>query len=173
MRCFIAAEVSENAKDRIMDTLKDADMKAFRPIGKEHMHITLKFLGEVGDEEIEVCKKAIDECIHNKIPITLAGGGAFARPGHARVVFVNVVSDELERIARCIRNASAGIGDDRPFVGHLTVARARFGPSNASGLVGLLGGIEIREDIEKIALKKSTLTPQGPVYEDIYAKEIR
>lgn len=171
VRCFIAAEVSDDAKGiiaRIMRKVGDGRLKV---VGKELLHITIKFLGEIGEDDVEKCKAVIDSCTDRKIPVTLFGGGAFASPYKARVIFVNVISTELVRTAECIRSGTTGFGDDgRPFVSHLTVARSRGKPINASGIIEMLKQVQLDETIEKITLKKSTLTPTGPVYDDIYVK---
>ena len=63
-----------------------------------------------------------------------------------------------------------GFKKERNFISHLTIGRVKS-PKNKKEIRNT---IEKSEDIEigqmtvsKICLKKSTLTPQGPVYEDI------
>ena len=65
MRCFIAIDIDENIRKAFADleqqmqaqargeNINRSDVKWVRP---EHVHITLKFLGEVKDKQIsEVC----------------------------------------------------------------------------------------------------------------------
>lgn len=172
MRCFIAAHISEKSKKGIYEISGGFDRGLFKVVSEENLHITVKFLGEIGEDEVEACKRAIDGCVSGPVRIKIEGGGAFPNMRRARVIFVNAISDELGRIANCIRNRTVGIGDERPYIGHITVARVRGGPVDASKIIGELGKIEIEGGLQKISLMKSTLTPEGPVYEEIYAKVV-
>jgi 2'-5' RNA ligase len=172
VRCFIAAEVSADAKEKIAEIMRPADHGGLRAVGKELLHITIKFLGDLDEKEADNCWNAVDSCAGAKIPVKLSGGGAFPNPHKARVIFVNAVSPELTQLAKCIFAGTMAYGDGKEFLGHLTVARVRGRPVDATGLIEKLGAIQSEETIGKITLKKSTLTPTGPVYEDIYVKNL-
>ena len=56
----------------------------------------------------------------------------------------------------------------RPFRGHATVARVKvFHPSLLDRLAALPRDGFGTFTVDRFRLKKSTLTPQGPVYEDL------
>jgi len=170
MRCFIAAEISEDTKEKIAGCMRGVDKDELKIVGRDLLHITIKFLGEINEEDLEVCRNAIERCTSRKIPVKISGGGAFQNPYKARVIFVNALSKELEQTAKCIHNLTRAYGDDKEFVGHITVARARGRPINAMDIIERLNKVQSEEMIEKIVLKKSTLTPTGPIYEDIYVR---
>ncbi|MGC9057879.1 MAG: RNA 2',3'-cyclic phosphodiesterase [Candidatus Micrarchaeia archaeon] len=172
MRCFISAEVCGETRKKIYEFAKRLDREKFKIVDEKNIHITIKFLGDIGDDEIAMCRKAIDECTSrcNNIKVKMSGGGAFPSLDRARVIFVNVFSKELEMVANCIHNKTKGIGDEKPYVGHITIARVRNGSVGAYKIVEELKSLNIDEYIKKIALIKSTLTPNGPVYEEVYAK---
>ncbi len=172
MRCFIAAEVPSFAIQSILECAGELNKELWRPVKPQHMHITIKFLGDVGEDEMQVCKSAIEDCAHDQIPFKIYEGGAFPNPKYARVLFAKVDSMQLQNIAKCIHNKTKGIGDERPFVPHITIARARNRKVNANAEIKKLGKLSIESKVKAIALKKSTLTPNGPVYEDIYIKKI-
>ena len=172
VRCFIAAEVSADAREKISEIMCTAGQGGLKVVGKELLHITIKFLGDLDEKEVDNCWNAVDRCAGAKIPVTLSGGGAFPNPSKARVIFVNAVSPELAQLAKCIYAGTLAYGDDKGFLGHLTVARAKGRPVDATGLIEKLGAIQCEEIIEKITLKKSTLTSMGPNYEDIYVKNL-
>ncbi|MEM0437947.1 MAG: RNA 2',3'-cyclic phosphodiesterase [Candidatus Micrarchaeia archaeon] len=173
MRCFIAVDISEDARAKIARTVARAMPPEFRPVAAKNMHITLKFLGEIGEQELEICKLAVDGCaVGGPIQVQLQGGGAFNNVGRARVVYVNCNSPELEKIAACIGKFTQGIGDERKFKGHLTVARAKDMPADASVLVNALNSINRTEVVRAVRIYKSTLTPAGPEYEIIYEKTL-
>jgi 2'-5' RNA ligase len=170
MRCFICAEVCDESRAKIHKFAKGLSREKFKVVDEKNLHITIKFLGDIGEDEVAVCKKAIDECVNGSISVKISGGGAFPSLARARVIFINVISEDLERIANCIHNKTKGIGDEKPYVGHLTIARVRDGYINAQRISEELKPLKIDEKIKKIALMKSTLTPNGPVYEEVYAK---
>ncbi|MEM3364450.1 MAG: RNA 2',3'-cyclic phosphodiesterase [Candidatus Micrarchaeia archaeon] len=170
MRCFIAAEVSGHTRDMIANAMRHTDKYALKVVGPELMHITIKFLGDISDSDLEVCKRAVDDCAGAQIPIKVVGGGAFPNPYRARVIYASITSPELYAVADCIRKRTSQYGDNKPFVGHLTVARTRNSPINATGIIERLNTIRTEDTISKISIKKSTLTPSGPIYEDIHTK---
>lgn len=172
MRCFIAADVSERVKQEIIECVGELKHELWRQVKPQHMHITVKFLGDIQNDEIEVCKNAIRECAKNKIPFTINGGGAFPNPKYARVLFARVESIPLQNTAACIRNKTKGIGDERQFVPHLTIARAKYRKVNANEQIRKLERLAIEDYVKTISLKKSTLTPQGPVHADIFTVDL-
>ncbi|MCX8206072.1 MAG: RNA 2',3'-cyclic phosphodiesterase [Candidatus Micrarchaeota archaeon] len=173
MRCFIAADVSEDTRNWIAATAAKAMPPGFRPVAPKNMHITLKFLGEISEKELEVCRLALDGCaVGGPISLRLHGGGAFNSVGRARVVYVSCESPELEKIASCIGKFTQGIGDERKFKGHLTVARASNVPSDASALVRALDSVDRTEAVKSVRIYESILTPNGPEYKVIYEKTL-
>ncbi|MGB9704174.1 MAG: 2'-5' RNA ligase family protein, partial [Pyrobaculum sp.] len=61
--------------------------------------------------------------------------------------------------------------EDREFTPHLTIGRVKSG-RNIDKLRELLGryrGVEFGVvTVDKVKLKKSTLTPRGPIYSDLF-----
>jgi len=58
--------------------------------------------------------------------------------------------------------------EDRPFVPHATVARVREYHPDLAGILRSLADHDFGVGtINRVVLKKSTLTPRGPVYRDI------
>lgn len=171
MRCFIAVDISEEAKNEISHIVAKAIGQGFRPVAAKNMHITIKFLGEISEKELAMCKLAVDGCaVGGPINVLLHGGGAFNNVRRARVVYVNCGSAELEKIAACIGKFTRGIGDERKFNGHITVARAKDMPADASKLISALNSISRTEEVRAVRIYKSTLTPEGPEYQVIYEK---
>ena len=123
-------------------------------------HVTLRFLGrtDVGEAVAAFRRIAVAS------PVEAVLGPATARFGR-RVVHVPVHG--LEALAEATVAATAGVGqppEDRPFVGHLTLARAadRRGvdlrPLTGTALAG-------RWTVDELALMSSHLHPRGARYE--------
>jgi RNA 2',3'-cyclic 3'-phosphodiesterase len=121
---------------------------ALRWTGRPAWHITLAFLGEVGEQAAAALAPRLARAAHRhpSLPLSFAGAGAFPGPGRARVLWTGVSGDRraLEALARSVaagaRRAGAPPPDEgRRFRPHLTLARCRE-PVNVDPLVGALAG---------------------------------
>jgi 2'-5' RNA ligase len=68
-----------------------------------------------------------------------------------------------------------GFDKDRKFSSHLTIGRMKSakGKNEVKSKIEEFSEVEIGEmAVDKIILKKSTLTPQGPIYDDIKVFEL-
>ncbi|RLG42822.1 MAG: RNA 2',3'-cyclic phosphodiesterase, partial [Thermoproteota archaeon] len=111
----------------------------------------------------------------------LFGVGAFPSMSRPRVIWVGVEEgrEELVRLMRWVDSRLRRLGfprEDREPHPHLTIARVKWLRDRESlkrVLSSLLstdfGEIEVRE----IRLKKSTLTPKGPIYETLASIPLR
>jgi len=152
--------------------LTHADLRFVDP---KSIHITLLFLGEV-DEKItkEMCKVLNGKELSPK-RIRLEGLGLFPSVSRPNVVWLGVTSgiEELNIAADKVAALLKPFGfapEERGFQAHVTIARVKSG-RNKERLVEKIREMS-REPIGEIItspvrLKKSTLTPKGPVYETI------
>ena len=180
MRAFIAVELSKECKDyltRVESLFKksDADVKWVAP---DNLHITLKFLGDINEEQANKLITAITDIAskHKQFTLKLGPAGAFPSIRSPRIIWIGVPKgdNELQEIAQEIEiNAvKAGIPEEnKPFSSHITIGRTRSG-LNREKLIQLLDSStkglteETPESIVKnITLYKSTLTSKGPIYE--------
>lgn len=100
----------------------------------EAWHLTLKFLGDVSEEDASRFGDAVASACAGARPGALPTGGALVLPprGRPRVLAVDFAPSDagaaLEELARRADAAAAGIGverEDRPFRAHVTLARVR------------------------------------------------
>ena len=124
-----------------------------RRTAPEQLHITLRFLGSVDD--VDAVRRALDGVSH--APVDVVVGPATRRLGHA-VLMVPVAG--LDSLA-----AAMPFPADRPFTGHLTVARAR----NRHQVPRALSGIPFSATwrATSFALVRSQTKPTGAVYDDV------
>ena len=85
IRSFIAIEVPQALKSRIEELQRelrrtDADVKWVRP---EAIHLTLKFLGSIPQEDVEKISRALAPVISAWVPfeVRIHGMGGFPRAG--------------------------------------------------------------------------------------------
>ncbi|MCX8153112.1 MAG: RNA 2',3'-cyclic phosphodiesterase [Candidatus Bathyarchaeota archaeon] len=175
VRSFIAFDVESSTvlnrissvQNRLLQT--GADLKLVEP---QNIHITLRFLGNLPFSMIE---KVFEEMKHVKFtPFTmqLKGIGAFPDLRYPRVIWIGITegADQLKAIVSQLEPRMRRLGfapDSKGFSPHLTIARVRSGKNkvqlanfiveNANYEFGAVSA-------ERLRLKKSDLTPKGPIY---------
>jgi 2'-5' RNA ligase len=135
------------------------------------IHITLKFLGEIDERDLGRVKEALSAIRFE--PFEIAVGGVKGNPSSSPRVIWSEVRDEggCGRLFRLVEEALLPLGfqkEKRAYTPHATLARVkRLDPS----LLPLLRDLATEEfgscPVRYIKLKKSTLTPAGPIYEDL------
>jgi 2'-5' RNA ligase len=100
------------------------DLRWTRP---EHWHVTLAFLGEVGDDVIAELARRLNRAAARYPPLSLSLGGG-GRFGH-QVLWTRVHGDRdvLRRLAGSVQAAARRCRlpvEQRPYRPHLTLARA-------------------------------------------------
>jgi len=182
MRAFIAIGLPKEIKKSLADLQENlktsgSDVKWVLP---ENIHLTLKFLGEIDDEEINQINPVLDDIAKDKkaFSISLSSLGAFPKISSPRVIWVGIKDGEnqVQEIAQGLEQRLAKIGiprETREFSTHITIGRVRS-PLNRGKLTEALQGLKDSLTSEnlffpanRITLFKSTLTPSGPVYEAI------
>jgi RNA 2',3'-cyclic 3'-phosphodiesterase len=134
--------------------LERPDLPAVRWTRQAAWHVTLRFLGGVAPADVPGVAAALG-ALRSQAPAVAELGPATRRLG--RSVLVLPVAG-LDEVAAAVDEAlsAAGVGpEDRPFRGHLTVARARGRASLPRGLSGTpLAG---RWVVDEVTLVESVL----------------
>jgi 2'-5' RNA ligase len=172
-RAFIALELSNDIKDQLaiaQQTLRGGNTRlAF--VDPELIHITVKFLGEVDDKKLREVMDALAKVSFVPYPVT-TGIVTVNNKNRPHTVWC-IIQDtgESERLFVLIEDALAPLGfarETRRFTPHATIARVKsFDPSLFTALNTLNAAFYGSCRINGMKLKKSTLLPQGPVYEDL------
>jgi len=177
MRTFVAIEINNREiLDNIVKFQKDINIDA-KTIQPEQIHFTLQFIGEIDDESRGEIVNALNRIEFSKFEITLQGIGAFPRTKSPRVIWVGVneVGGELiSALASQVHTKLSELGfkNDKPFKPHITVFRVKNKINDVTDELAKFNskifGIQL---VSQIKLKKSTLTPSGPIYEDLAVVE--
>jgi len=173
IRTFIAIDLPEEMKDELSKITDRLDLKGIKSVERDNFHITLKFLGEMREDEIEKIVKKLYEIDFDPFNLKVCGSGVFPSPKRARIVWIGVKGD-LPRMVENIEEKMAEIGFEREkrFHSHITVARVKRSDGEIKERINKFlreyKNINIGEiKIDNFRLKKSTLTKKGPVYETI------
>jgi 2'-5' RNA ligase len=139
------------------------DLPAVRWTSPEEWHVTLRFLGGVAPDDVPGVAGALG-ALRSLAPVVVDLGPATRRLGRS-VLVVPVAG--LDGVAAAVDEGLVGAGvapDERPFRGHLTVARARGRAPLPRGVAGaLLAG---RWVVDEVTLVESHLRgARGSRYE--------
>lgn len=180
MRAFIAVACPPEVKAQLAQAA--GRIKSFgdlKVVEKENMHLTLRFLGEIGAEKVESVVCALGGIKKDGgFVVCIKGLGVFPGPVSARVVWAGVEKGgrELRELHKAVDGAllPLGFAGDERFSSHYTLARIKH-LRDRDGLRGVLG--EYRErifgcfQVDSFYLMKSVLCRAGPVYSVV--KEFR
>jgi len=171
MRLFLAIDLSEEAKqsiERVKEGLKG--IKGVKPVDKENIHLTLKFLGEVSNNKAEEIVKALSQVKFKPFSISISKTGVFPNENRIQVLWIDAMPAEpLIELKKQIDAALPRFKDDHPFKNHITFARIKYIANDADKKIildTLKKSVEKTEfRVDKFRLYKSDLTPNGPIYE--------
>ena len=148
--------------------------RAVKWVAPENIHLTLKFLGEIAQENVPRVIAILRQCVEGVAPfeVEVKGAGAFPTPRRPRVLFVDAHDEPpiLADIANRLNDAMTAADvprEDRGFRNHVTIGRVRK-PSSLAETAAELGKSAERSfgtmSVEEAVLMKSDLRPDGPVY---------
>jgi 2'-5' RNA ligase len=176
VRLFVALDIPEHVRAtlRAFTTPLRQVSPGARWTRTEGQHVTLKFLGNVGEEKLEAIHSVLAP-VRSLQPVTMNFRGAefFPRGRRPRVFWVGVKpSENLTTLAADIEGAVVAVGftpEQRAFRPHLTLARFPEAKSSAPLLQTLaerknhqpeFGGVTVSE----FSLYQSHLKPTGAEY---------
>lgn len=181
MRLFLAIELGDALLDLLERTT--APLRAEAPelawVGRDHRHLTLKFLGDVDESAVSKLSAAADRAAarHRPFEVAVREIGAFPNFRRARVVWIGVEQEpRLELLHHDLELACAQEGFDvegRPFRPHITLARIRTALSldRLRGLarVARTRRVEATLLVDGVTLFESTLAPTGARHRRVHA----
>lgn len=165
MRVFVAVWPSPAVVGRLVEIDRPA-RPGIRWTTQDQWHVTLRFLGELGEQEVKGVKGALAGlgAVDREGPVSAVAGPALDRLGPA-VLCLPVAG--LDQLAAQVAALTAGVGQpvaDRPFRGHLTIARAKRGVNPKPPGPALFSA---SWEVAEVTLVASTRHPHGARYEVI------
>ena len=175
-RAFISVDLPELESLKALAEELRRTGAALKLVDVSHVHLTLKFLGETEEALVPRIVEAIRASVAGISPfaVRLVGTGAFPNLHRMNVLWVGMEGAEpLAEIARRLEAATEPLGyprEGRDFSPHVTIARVK-GPRGLDAVRRVLEAHardafgEVR--VDRVRLKKSVLTPGGPVYSTV------
>jgi 2'-5' RNA ligase len=169
VRTFVAAWPDEPTRHRLAALeMELGHAKNLRLVGPTRWHVTLRFLGEVAEEQLGPLGDALVACgAAQPGPVACRLGPATAWFTRVRVLQVPTVG--LDALAAAVRGGTEPlvaeqVGGGSPFNGHITLARVkgRLGPQAQAELEGI--PFDASFAVPHIDLVASAPSPHGHVY---------
>lgn len=180
IRSFIAIDVIDpeivSKIVSIQEEIVSSNAK-LKPVERENLHFTLKFLGEVEESRLELVKNIMRDTLGNFQPFRMKveSIGAFPTINRPNVVWIGAGEgrEHFIKIASELDRALSRLGfprERREIEPHLTIARVKGPIGSLPDVIRRLSSIELGYiEVDEIKLKRSTLTREGPIYGDIYS----
>lgn len=178
IRAFVAAELDNQVLDNIsklIEILKPR-LPAVRWIPKTNLHLTLKFLGNIEESQVNPVTVQLRASLKlfPRCTINAKGLGVFPDVRRPKILWVGLSGDLLAEFAASVEAALVPLGftsEKRVFTPHLTIGRWRDGSRPTT---------KLRQEIEswsrsefgacavgQIVLFQSVLRPEGASYSEL------
>ncbi len=177
MRIFVAAHIPQDIKAYIacyVDKVKGSVVSGVRWEPEEKMHVTLRFIGEKADFEVQQIREALRECVgFRPIRLELEGVGGFPSKRFPRVIFIGLKDEGSlrrlkSRIDACLLPFCEN-EENRQYIPHITVGRVK----NRAKLSRDFPPLEKRVfEIDRFSVFKSELFSTGSVYTPLETYEL-
>ena len=184
LRTFIAFRLPENIISHIRRIQEKIKACGFRMgwVLPENIHLTLKFLGEIPKQDIDMVSQAMAETasLYSPISFSAKGIGVFPTVKRPRVLWIGLSGDTypLIRMQKDLEERLDAVGfpkEDRGFKAHLTLGRAK-GEIDPKKLVEVMEKFSKAESerfiADKLILFRSELRPGGAVYSELHSVDL-
>lgn len=178
IRSFVAIDIDN---EKILNQLRDVQGKLIetsariKSVKPENIHITIRFLGDIHIEMIDKIHSSMEKVSFTPFDVRIHGIGAFPTSKYVRIVWAGIEDGrkKIEAIFNQLEPQLRVLGfkpDLRGFSPHITISRVRAGQKKAE-LIRCVKDLANHEfGILKVCclkLKKSVLTPRGPIYSNL------
>nr|MDO8119134.1 RNA 2',3'-cyclic phosphodiesterase [Candidatus Sigynarchaeota archaeon] len=182
VRAFIAMEINDAEVKKKIEEVQASFSKVegkMKFVELENVHITLKFLGDISEETACDVYKVVQEL--GTMPaggfdVAVRGLGMF-EPRKPRVLWCglddpgNIIRTTYQALESELEAKLNIPREKKKFQNHVTLARIKFlkNPKAFLDLVAQHADMDFgRQHVDAIHLKKSVLTPRGPIYSDLH-----
>lgn len=179
MRTFVAVELSSQVTSALAEA-RDAivarapEWSAEKWVAPNNLHMTLAFLGDVGDKPLACLRERLATAFTSHEPFDLGVAGVSAMPPGRRhtMLWADLAdSGHGAALAATLAHAAEACAitvERRRFTPHVTLVRSRrpraIESAAVSSVSAELSRLALSMSVASVTLFASTLTPRGPVY---------
>lgn len=178
LRTFIALTLPDESRQFLsncVSVLKKSGLEASftKP---SNFHLTLKFLGDTDETLVKMISKKLEALTLEPMPYSFTKPGVFPKMTNPRVVWFGVDSKNLIQLVKDIDNITNSFGftlEDKPFTGHLTLARIKdIKPNNLEQMLQNLPNPPQNQHFVSFEFIKSELNPSGSIYTPLWQRNL-
>jgi 2'-5' RNA ligase len=135
----------------------------------QQRHLTLAFIGPIDPEQLSALDERLQQIVFAPFALSLDRIGSFNHRllwlGCERTAPLAALHQEITQILAALQLANAS----RPFIPHVTLGKALQGTDEtlAGQLEAALLPAALTLNVDRFALKSSTLTAQGPIHRSV------
>lgn len=177
IRTFVSIELPPEVRRILLSGREPLEKKhpGLKWVDEKALHITLRFCGEAPSQRAEIYAESLGRVLKNRgFPsFSLIPGPPGGLPSLAamRVLYAGLEGETqtLRSLAEAAEEAGERRGTEgssRPFLPHITLARARNPLRLPREELPVFSPVPWR--VNRVVLMKSTLLPSGPLYTPLY-----
>jgi len=181
LRLFIALPLTHTVEQKLKQI--SSELRKYggkvKWVDPKNIHVTLRFLGDTDEELVENIRGELDRIAsrYDIIETAIDRLGGFPNLTKPRVIWAGLSGEQeieaLTKLSSEVEISVRGIGfepDNKRFRPHLTLSRVKA-LIGAGSLLAHLKDYQFEPvplRLDRLVLFKSTLTPQGPIYERLH-----
>ncbi len=178
IRAFIAVDLDDPVIEEICNAIGvlKSRISEIRWLKKQNLHLTLKFLGNIAEPQVESIVAALGQPLRLFSPCAISAKGLGVFPDYRRpkILWVGLSGDRVADLAAKIESALVPLGfvpENRVFTPHLTIGRWRESSRPAKNLRQEIASWNDFEfgacAVRQIVLFQSVLKPEGASYREL------
>ena len=170
-RRFIALNLPADAINeikKIQKLIKDKNLFIGKFTELENLHLTLKFLGEITNDEVDEAKEKLNDISFKIFEGQLGEFGVFS-DHFVKIIWIELIGDVFELQKQIDEKLKNLYKPEKRFMSHITIARVKRA-DNKKTLIEFLKNIKhkkIKFKIDSFYLMESELKSDGPIYKVI------
>jgi 2'-5' RNA ligase len=176
MRTFVAIDLKPEVKNSLIKFIQklDSHNPNIRWVKDQGMHLTLKFIGEIEENEAKKIRSVLMELNlkRKRFPLKLIGTGTFPpRSRHPRIVWVGIEENQqlmsMQNEVESLLEKLSISREKRRFFPHLTLGRIKANHNIEPVLEELINYKNNEfgsQEVEEIIFFRSFLKPTGAEY---------
>ena len=172
IRIFMGISLSTEVREYVADIAENLSRQVpeVRWVKPENLHVTLKFIGNCGNDRLGGLIDAMKEAaLYLPLTLKIGGIGGFPSQSSARVIWVGA-EDEKNKIDGLFKALERGteklgfVSEKRNYTPHITVGRAKKKPVHLPNGIGSIAGRGLMLEVRDIVLFRSVLKKTGAEY---------
>jgi 2'-5' RNA ligase len=177
MRLFTAIMLNEEVKDYLTAAILELKAKAVKGnfTHRENLHLTLVFLGELGQDKLEPIKSAMNRVKGEPFRLSFSGFGKFKRNGGdihwAGVDRCEALFSVQKQLTEELEKAGFNL-EDRAYSPHLTLGREVRLAGSPENIYGALAAEKREMTVSRLSLMVSERVNGKLTYSEIYGVDL-